>query len=92
MLNVDENLNNLASSWYCLFELTRNALTKQEAEEINAKLYDIEHQLVPMLQQMNVSKGNPYETYLEGDTFVDLWLNEKKRIECNGHYCRPARQ
>jgi hypothetical protein len=92
MLNVNENLNNLASSWYCLSELTRNSLTTKEAEETNLKLHDIEDQLIPILQQMNVSEGNPYETYLEGDTFVDIWLNEKNHIECNGHYCRPAQQ
>ena len=92
MLNVNEKLNRLASGWYCLSELKKNNLAPQEAEEANAKQREAEQQLIPMLQEMQASKGNPYEVYIEGDTFVDLWLNEKGNIENSGHYAKPAYQ
>ncbi|MNL28209.1 hypothetical protein D3C87_1498450 [compost metagenome] len=92
MLNINEKLNELASCWYCLSELKKSSLTLAEAEETSIKQQQAEQELIPMLKQAQASKGSPYEAYLEGDTFVDLWLNERGNIENSGHYSRPAHQ
>lgn len=90
MLNVNKELNELASSWYSLSELGKNTLSKQEAEKVREKQQNASQQLIPMLQKMQASKEAPYETYLEGDTFVDIYLDENGEIKDNGHYSRPA--
>ncbi|MNK09430.1 hypothetical protein D3C87_273900 [compost metagenome] len=90
MLNLNKELNELASSWYSLSELSKSVLSKQEAEEVREKQQQAGQQLIPMLQEMQASKDTPYETYLEGDTFVDIYLDENGEIRDNGHYSRPA--
>lgn len=90
MLNLNKELNELASSWYSLSELSKSILSKQEAEEVREKQQLAGRQLIPMLQEMQASKDTPYETYLEGDTFVDIYLDENGEIRDNGHYSRPA--
>lgn len=90
MLNINKELNELASSWYSLSELSKSVLSKQEAEEVREKQQQAGQQLIPMLQEMQASKDTPYEAYLEGDTFVDIYLDENGEIKDNGHYSRPA--
>jgi hypothetical protein len=90
MLNINQKLNELASSWYSLSELSKSVLSNQEAEQVREKQEMARQQLIPMLQQMQASKDTPYETYLEGDTFVDIYLDETGEIKDSGHYSRPA--
>ncbi|TCC90969.1 hypothetical protein [Pedobacter hiemivivus] len=90
MLNINQKLNELASSWYSLSELSKSVLSELEAEQVREKQEKARQQLIPMLQQMQASKDTPYETYLEGDTFVDIYLDETGEIKDSGHYSRPA--
>ncbi|TKC64102.1 hypothetical protein FBD94_07120 [Pedobacter hiemivivus] len=90
MLNINQKLNELASSWYSLSELSKSVLSELEAKQVREKQEKARQQLIPMLQQMQASKDTPYETYLEGDTFVDIYLDETGEIKDSGHYSRPA--
>ena len=91
MINLEEQqLNELASNWYCLSELLKNTLTASEAAEASARYQEASQQLIPLLTEKKATKDNPFETCIEGDTFVNLWLDDKGEINDSGYYARPA--
>ncbi|WP_316812351.1 hypothetical protein [Pedobacter heparinus] len=91
MINIEERqLNEITCDWYRLAELMKSTLTTSEAAEANARQQQTSKQLIPLLKEKQATKDNPFATCIEGDTFVNIWLDENGEIQDGGYYTKPA--